>query len=416
VSEAAAGDSSPVSPGDSASAGDGASSLDGATGEASVGSEAGPPSDAANDLDALGGAGSCGSTLNVGPTVEVSSYLMGTPATNGYALFVQGNATYVLNPNDTSWTVIQEGSSSGVTSPIPLPAGVASMKAVQIARSFDDSTLIFYEDASNNPFATFFDGTTFSTPIALPMNTVTVSAGGNRALFAIDSSSVLWDGSSGTFLNRGALPVPPDPDVYPAYLWGVTPSNVVAVVYSGYTENDAMMGVLSQTYQSGAWVGPVTVGVEATNPNDTYYVSALSVAADGSIHVLYGVEYSQSSTSFQTYARSQTGATWESHSAPNFDGADTLAANSYADVGVLWSGAVPTQNGNSMTMQVLWESLDCNPQTIANLGWTATTVQNVDPSNYPLGSSVWMAVNAAGAPAFVVWQAGNTAVVTSSLQ
>jgi hypothetical protein len=68
-----------------------------------------------------------------------------------------------------------------------------------------------------------------------------------------------------------------------------------------------------------------------------------------------------------------------------------------------------------MTMQVLWESLDCNPATIANFGWTATTVQNVDPSNYPLGSTVWMAVNAAGVPSFLVWQTG-TLVITSSIQ
>ncbi len=343
----------------------------------------------------------CSGTFQTGPTVPAS----------GYLFFAQGTKSYALVSGDTSWTVVDRNAAIATTGPIPFPAGVSSMPVFEVGRAYDGSELLLYGTASA-PFATFWDGAAFSTPVALPANTATIRADGARHIFAVDSSNILWDGRSGTFVNRGAIPfqnaIPFVGSIQEGYWqWTVSPADVVTVVYAAQTP----VGVVSQRYDTSLTWSSVTVVYTTDTSTDSYGDIQVSGGLDGSVHTLfvdtYDVGTGGETGTVAGYARTHGTDAWDAHSLPYLANGIDVEASSYDDVQALFASA--TSNGNGgFTLGFEWATPACNG-TAADW-WTTIPVQSdaVAQAGAPR-----MGVGAGGYPSFYLAGDPSTAIVTT---
>jgi hypothetical protein len=352
----------------------------------------------------------CSTTLNMGPDV---------PAT-GYALFAQGDDTYVLVSDYKSWTVVPKNSSSATTGPIPLPSGVTSMQVLEAERAYDGTTLLLFQNATAALFATFWDGNAFSAPVALPAGTVSIHADAQRHLFAVDQTNELWDGRSGSFVNRGIVPLQggvsnPGPLSYLNWGWTVSPTTVVTTIYAA---DDIQAGVPSLSTQSFdatfAWSAPQRID-SSTTSTDWYGGIAVSGGDDGSVHATYGHSFYKGTSgeigSWDLYTRSAQGSgTWQSVMIPQFGSPITMVANTYSDVEVLVTSSAEDPNMPDYDYYYWWATPLCMPTPTQ--WWETVQIQEIVSFDPPTPSPS-MVVNAAGYPSFFLWQTSGSFVQTT---
>jgi hypothetical protein len=366
--------------------------FDARSGDAHGASQDGSPgSDAPTTTDG-GWAFGCSATFQTGPTVPAS----------GYLFFAQGTKSYALDSDNVSWTVVDRNASTATTEPIPLPSGFSAMQVQEEARAYDGSELLLF-GAASTPFATFWDGASFSTPVALPADAVTVRADGSRHLFAVDSANVLWDGRSGTFVNRGGIPFQNGvgdigPQSYGNWDWAVSPSGVVTVVYATQIPE----GVASQRYDATlSWSSLVTV---FTTYSDSYGEIHVSGGIDESVHTIF-VDTSEGTVA--GYARTHGTDAWDVHSLPYLANGLDIEASTYADFQALFIAQVSDMNGDFYpTFE--WAVPECNGTSID--WWSTITIQS---DVYVQVGAPRMGVGAGGYPSFYLASDPGTAIVTT---
>ena len=209
--------------------------------------------------------------------------------------------------DDTHWTVINSG--SGTTRTISFPTGFTAMHVMSVELAPSGEQLILFAASGTTPtHAAFFSAGTFSTPVALPTGTVQAHADAQDHLFAVDGSNVLWDGSGGSFINRGGLPLS-NVNVYydGGWTWNVAPNGRV---YLAYIDSSSQFSWL-MWLDAGAlgWSTPINTIPQSQS---TLGWINLAIGRDGSVHLAYtledtsGMEYGSPTY----YQRSQDASTW----------------------------------------------------------------------------------------------------------
>jgi hypothetical protein len=377
-----------------------ATTTDSSAGDSSVSDASAPDASTpdASTLDASTPLG-CGSTLTLAPLV---------PAT-GYAMFAHGDRAFVLLDDHTHWTVVQGGVAT--TSAIPLPASVTSMTVTETELEPDGRTLLLFT-AGGGPLATFFDGVIFSAPVALPASTQSIHADAQGHMFAVDTSRVLWDGSGGAFVNRGALPI--GGTASQSWVWTVAASGVVHLAYEA-AYNASYEAVYAETLGNGsgsAWSAS-TIVVQTGYTGDTVTPRAFASAPDGSVHLVWTYGFTGSDLEAfgkLIYARTKDGATWstpelllgeDNYSDNNvIPGLASLVARSYDQV-----SALLIEMGGSMIGNYALYVQRCSEDWA---GWHPVTTLPASAGSYDV---TLMAANAAGTPGFLLTETSGRGVV-----
>ncbi|MBS2027447.1 MAG: hypothetical protein JST54_06025 [Deltaproteobacteria bacterium] len=250
---------------------------------------------------------SAGSTGTSGTDLTCAQSTSTTVPADAYAIANSGGSVYAFLRDDTHWTVINSG--SGTTRTISFPTGFTSMHVMSVELAPSGEQLILFAASGTTPtHAAFFSAGTFSAPIALPANTVTAHADAQDHLFAVDGSNVLWDGSGGSFINRGGLPLTNVNTYYGGYWnWNVAPNGRVYLAYI----DQGQQFVWLMWLDAGAlgWSNAIN-----TIPQSQSTLAGLDLAIgrDGSVHLGFtlvdtsGMEYGSPTY----YIRSQDGSTW----------------------------------------------------------------------------------------------------------
>jgi len=212
--------------------------------------------------------------------------------------------------DDTHWTV--SNGSNGSTRTIAFPSGFSAMHVTSVELAPSGEQLVLFAASGTTPTtAAFFSAGTFSAPVALPANTSTVHADAQDHLFVVDGSNVLWDGSSGTFINRGGLPLSNVSNTYYGgyWAWNVAPNGRVYLAYIDSSQQFTYLMWLD----AGAlgWSTPIN-----TIPQSRSTLAGLNLAVgrDASVHIAFtlvdtsGIEYGSATY----YLRSPDGSTWGS--------------------------------------------------------------------------------------------------------
>ena len=361
------------------------------------GSVVGPEATASDGGWAFG----CSATIQTGPTVPAS----------GYLFFAQGTKSYALASDNVSWTVVDRHAATATTEPIPLPAGVNAFTVQEVGGAYDAAELLLFGDPSA-PFATFWDGSSFSAPVALPTNTLTIRADGARHLFAVDSANVLWDGRSGTFVNRGGVPfqngvIDIGPPNYGNWDWTVSPTGIVSVVYATETPP----GVGSQRYDATlSWSNLAIVSTTYAS-TDSYSDIQVSGGSDESVHATfvdtYDVGTGGDTGTVAGYARTHGTDAWDVHSLPYSATALDVEASSYDNVQALFAAEAADLNGD-FSLVLEWAVPTCNGSTTD--WWSTTTIEADAPVQ---AGAPRMGVGAGGYPSFYVAVDSGTAVLTT---
>ena len=343
----------------------------------------------------------------------------------GSLLFSYGGSTYVPFGDGLHWTVVTAGSATGVTELIPLPPTVTSMKVLEAERAFDGTVLVLFQDQNSAPFGTFWDGS-FSSPVPLPAGTASLHADGAGHLYAIDADNDLWDTrSGGAFASRGVIPFQGNTGTVQGWGWTVVPSGDVTVLYSTTFDTGQAAALQAQTFGSDlAWSTPVIVH-SSFNWNDFFQGIYVSPGTDGSIHAGYTdfIEVSGGGMNSESlYSRMPAGGSWSGASTVNMSGTslgasvygsiEAIVANTYDDAEALVGLSAPPSYGADYDYFTFWASLLCTP-TVSD-EWQGTQV-NMVASFDPPGGALGMAVNAAGQPSFLIAdETGQVEVVTTS--
>ena len=290
--------------------------------------------------------------------------------------------------------------------------GITSMQVTEVDTASDGSSLLLYT-SGGAPYASFFDGTAFSGAISLPANTTTVHADAAHHVFAVDTSHILWDGTSGTFVNRGAIPFQSATDALsPEWDWAVTPGSVVYVGYAASLAGDPTVYVESFD-AAHSWTSPVQL-VISYDMTDSFSEFAMAVAwmARSTLRSLTDTKKGPRATTAACceYARSVDGETW---STPELlHGVDTYEDNNVipsvgAFVARNYDGAeaLLVEVGGSMLGNYSMFARRCG--TPGFNGWPTTSLPQ-DPGSFDITA---MAVNALGYPSFLLTETGGRGVV-----
>jgi len=218
--------------------------------------------------------------------------------------------TYVFAQSGTVWAVVDHATGVATTQAIPLPAGVAVMKAVKAELALDGKPLVWFLNSDNHYFATRFDGNAFSTPIDLAgANTIHGDTQGN--VFAYGSTGLVEYAPGGGSIARGTFPISSSDVVG----WNVGTDGTVyllqhvrrpSTIHPGDQADD--LKLLHLPHGSLTWSAAQLV---TSNEGYGFYRVGFTTSPDGSLHAAYmlgGVRY----------FRSHDGVAWEASSASDY--------------------------------------------------------------------------------------------------
>jgi hypothetical protein len=227
---------------------------------------------------------------------EPNKWLRAVPAT-GKAMMAYGNKAWLFANDGLSWTVI--GNETATTQAIPLPAGVTAMKLVKVEIAPSGRPFVTFWNAGQY-YAAFFDGTSFQKTTVIGPSLQVAHADAAERIYAVTSNG-LTEFDGGQTLIRGALP-------HTGIGWTVGANGTVHVLHT--TSRPSTIHPGDRTYDlfmkslphgSLTWSG----GVLAHSNEWGFGAMPFVAAPDGSLHLIYGLEYGV------MYLRSRTGASWD---------------------------------------------------------------------------------------------------------
>lgn len=248
--------------------------------------------------DGDGGGGDGGTGVDVALCSGQHQWLPPLSVSGTQLMAYRGKA-YLFASNGLVWSVI--ANQVATTGPIPFPAGVTSLQAISAEIGPNGVPLIGYRSHGNNSeqHATFFDGTQFSTPIEVNAY-ARIHADAAGRIYALGSDGLVEYPPGQAPIYRGTPPHPTSNYT----TWTVAADGTVYVMYvttassSGGTTHSLQM--IKLPHGSLTWS---TSTVLASN-NGAGFIGLTSTAApDGSIHVAW--------ERTGGYLRSHDGVAWE---------------------------------------------------------------------------------------------------------
>lgn len=275
--------------------------------------------DMGGDPDAGGGDGGAtgdgatgdGATGDGGTSTEIAlcsgrHWSSPLPVT-GTALMAFRGKAYVFTSQGQVWTVIEGGAANA--GPIPFPAGVTSMQAIDAEVGLDGLPLVTFRSNGDNAhqYVTRWDGTQFSPPIET-LNSARLHADAAGRIYGIAGSLVEYPPGAAA-IARGTPPRTPD-------AWTVSADGTVHVldVTTESSENGTIFRLEHIRLPHGTLTWSSSAEI-AMNVGQGFSGLVFAGAPDGSLHV---------ATDRGLYLRSHDGVAWETSRFTEFAALATL--------------------------------------------------------------------------------------------